>query len=119
MQKSYMISCCAECPAFIKKNNSCKREGMIIKRDASNPVSLALIGFPEWCPLSDAEFAGGDFNVELKKIARQILKRLDVDFDDDLVVSIFHYLSEVVEVKNCKGAKERAEGGGLFDSPAA
>jgi hypothetical protein len=119
MQKSYTISCCAECPAYNKKNNFCKRKEMTIDQDASNPVDLTLIGFPEWCPLSDAVIVGSDLSVELKRIARQILKRLDISFDDDDVSSIFHYLSTVVDVKGFKGAKEKSKGDGLFSLPAS
>jgi hypothetical protein len=119
MQKSYTISCCAECPAFIKKENFCKKEEVIIDQDTSNPVSLALIGFPEWCPLPDVEIVGNNLSIELKKVARQILKRLDLDSDDDSVTSISHYLSTVVDIKDFKGAKEKAEGNDLFGLPAS
>jgi hypothetical protein len=114
MQKRYTISCCAECPAFIKKDNFCKKKDAIIEQDTSNPANLILIGFPEWCPLPDVEIIGDNLDVKLKKVARQILKQLDLDLDDDSVISIFHYLSTVVDVKDFKGAKEKAEGNGLF-----
>jgi hypothetical protein len=119
MQKSYTISCCAECPAFVTKNNICKKEEMIIDRDTSSPVSLSLIGFPEWCPLPDVEIVGDNLSVELKRVARQILKRLDLDSDDDSVISISHYLSKVVDIKDFKGAKEKTESNDLFSLPAS
>jgi hypothetical protein len=119
MQKSYTISCCAECHAFIKKDILCRKEARIIDQDASNPVSLALIGFPEWCPLPDVEVVGDSLSVELRKIARQILKRLDFDLDDESVTSISHYLSTVVDIKDFKYAKEKAEGDGLFSLPTS
>ncbi|MDR2408148.1 MAG: hypothetical protein LBE13_08560 [Bacteroidales bacterium] len=119
MQKSYIISCCAECPAFISKNNFCEKEEEIVEQDVSNPVDVTLIGFPEWCPLSDIEIVRSSLSVELKKISRQILKRLDLDLDDDSVTSISHYLSTVVDVKDFKGAKEKAEGNDLFSLPAS
>jgi hypothetical protein len=119
MQKSYTISCCAECPAFIKKEDFCEKEEMTVDQDSSNPVSLALIGFPEWCPLPDVEIMGDNLSIELKKVARQILKRLDLDSDDDSVTSISHYLSKVVDIKDFKGAKEKMEGNDLFRLPAS
>jgi hypothetical protein len=119
MQKSYTISCCAECPAFISKNIFCNKMDMGIEQDTSSPVDLTLVGFPEWCPLPDVEIVGDNLSVELKKVARQVLKRLDVYFDDDDVTSISHYLSTVVDIKDFKGAKEKAEGNDLFDLPAS
>jgi hypothetical protein len=119
MQKSYTISCCAECPAFIRKDNLCKKEGWTIEQDSSSPVDLTLLGFPEWCPLPDVEIVGDNLSVELKKVARQILKRLDLDLDDDSVSSVSHYLSTVVDIKDFKGAKEKAEGDDLFGLPAS
>jgi hypothetical protein len=62
---------------------------------------------------------GDSLSVELKRVARQILKRLDLDSDDDSVTSISHYLSTVVDIKGFKGAKEKAKGTGLFDLPAS
>jgi hypothetical protein len=119
MQKSYTISCCVECPAFVKKDSFCKKKEMIVEQDASNPVDLSLIGFPDWCSLPDVEIVGDSLSVELKKVARQILKRLDLDSDDDSVTSISHYLSTVVDVKDFKGVKEKAEGNDLFSLPAS
>jgi hypothetical protein len=119
MQKSYTISCCAECPAFLKKDVFCKKEEMVIEQDSSNLVDLTLLGFPEWCSLPDVEIVGDSLSVELKKVARQILKRLDLDSDDDSVTSISHYLSTVVDVKDFKGAKEKAEGNDLFGLPTS
>jgi hypothetical protein len=119
MQKSYTISCCAECPAYSKKNNSCKRKEMIIDQDTSNPVGFTLLGFPEWCPLPDVEIVGNSLGVELKRIARQILKRLEIYFDDDDVASVSHYLSTVVDIKDFKGSREKAEGNGLFGLPTS
>jgi hypothetical protein len=114
-----MISCCAECPAFIGKDNFCKKEGWLIEQDTSNSVDLTLLGFPEWCPLPDAKIVGDSLSVDLKKVARQILKRLDLNLDDDLVASIAHYLSTVVDIKDFKNAKEKAEGNDLFGLPAS
>jgi hypothetical protein len=119
MQKSYTISCCAECPAFVRKDNFCKKNEMDIEQDSSNPVDLTLLGFPGWCPLPDVEIAGDSLSAELKRIARQVLKRLDLDLDDDSVTSISHYLSTVVDIKDFKGAKEKAESNGLFSMPAS
>jgi hypothetical protein len=119
MQKSYTISCCAECPAFISKDNFCKKKEVAIKQETSNSVDLTLLGFPEWCPLPDVEIIGDSLSVELKKVARQILKRLDLDSDDDSVSSISHYLSTVVDIKDFKGEKEKAEGNDLFGMPAS
>jgi hypothetical protein len=118
MQKSYTISCCAECPAFIRKDNSCEKEELIIEQDTSNPVSSILLGFPEWCPLPDVNIVGESLGAELKKISRQILKRLDLDSNDDSVTLISHYLSTVVDVKGFKGNKEKVERNNLFDLPA-
>jgi hypothetical protein len=115
-----MISCCAECPAFISKSgNFCKKEEMTIDRDISSPVDIILIGFPEWCPLPDVEIVGDNLGVEIKKVARQILKRLDLDSDDDSVISISHYLSTVVDVKDFKGSKEKTKSNDLFGLPAS
>jgi hypothetical protein len=119
MQKSYTISCCAECPAFIKKDGFCKKKERVIEQNASNHVDLTLLGFPEWCPLPDVEIVGDSLSVEFRKIARQILKRLDWEPDDDSVISISHYLSTVVDVKDFKGAKEKAEGNDLFGMSAS
>jgi hypothetical protein len=119
MQKSYTISCCAECPAFVKKDYLCKKKEMVIEQDVSSSVDLTLIGFPEWCPLPDVEIVGDNLSVELKKVARQILKRLDLDSDDDSVSSISHYLSTVVDIKDFKGEKEKAEGNDLFGLSAS
>jgi hypothetical protein len=124
MQKSYTISCCAECPVcrFRKDREAyCEKQGWLIEEDSGNPVNIVLIGFPEWCPLPDVEIVGDSLSVELKKIARQILKRLDLDLDDDSVILISHYLSTVVDIKGFKGAKEKAkaEGNDLFSLPAS
>jgi hypothetical protein len=119
MQKSYTISCCAECPAFIRKDSFCEKEETVIEQDSSNPVDLTLLGFPEWCPLPDVEIVGDNLSVELKKVARQILKRLDLDLDDDSVSSVSHYLSTVVDIKDFKGAKEKEEGNDLFGLPTS
>jgi hypothetical protein len=120
MQKSYTISCCAECPAFIKRDYFCEKEELLIEeQDTSSPVDLTLTGFPDWCPLPDVEIVRDDFNAKLKKVARQILKRLDLDSDDDSVTLISHYLSTVVEIKDFKGAKNKAEGNELFSLPAS
>jgi hypothetical protein len=119
MQKSYIISCCAECPAFSIKDNFCEKEEYVIEQDTSDPVDLTLLGFPEWCPLPDAEIAGDNLSVELKKISRQILKRLDLDLDDDSVTSVSHYLSTVVDIKDFKGAKKKSKGHDLFSLPAS
>jgi hypothetical protein len=119
MQKRYTISCCAECPAFIRKDNFCEKEGYLIEQDTSDPIDLTLISFPEWCPLPDVESMGDSSIGEFRKIARQILKRLGFDFDDDSVISIAHYLSTVVDIKDFKGAKEKAEGNDLFCLPAS
>jgi hypothetical protein len=114
MQKSYTISCCAECPAFIRKDNSCEKEELKIDHDISSPVDLALIGFPEWCPLPDFEVVGNNLNNEFRKVARKILKRLDLDSDDESVSSISHYLSTVVDIKDFKGAEEKEKSNDLF-----
>jgi hypothetical protein len=119
MQKSYTISCCAECPAFDKKKDICKKEGLSLAQDSSTPVDLTLIGFPEWCSLPDVEIIGNNLDIEIKKVARQILKRLDLDSDDDSVTSISHYLSTVVDIKDFKGAKEKTESHDLFDLSAS
>jgi hypothetical protein len=84
----------------------CEKRGWLIEGDSENPVSPALIGFPEWCPLPDVEIVGGGLSVDLKRVARQILKQLDLDLDDDSVISISHYLSTVVDVTYFKGAKK-------------
>jgi hypothetical protein len=105
MQKNYILSCCAECPAFIGNSNYCQKRDRVIEQETSNFVDTALLGFPDWCPLLDVEIVGDSLNAELKKIARQILKRLDLDSDDDSVTCISHYLSTVVDVKDFKGAK--------------
>jgi hypothetical protein len=117
MQKSYTISCCAECPAFISKDSFCAKEERVIKQDASSPVDLTLLGFPEWCPIPDVEIVGGSLSIELKRIARQILRRLDLDSDDDSVTYISHYLSTVVDIKNFKGDKDKIRSPDLFDTP--
>jgi hypothetical protein len=114
MQKTYTISCCAECPALIRNGRFCNKQEREIEQDTSNPVDLILIGFPEWCPLPDVELIGDSLGVELKRVARQVLKRLDLDSDDDSVSSIAHYLSTVVDIKDFKGAKEKSEGNDLF-----
>jgi hypothetical protein len=121
MQKNYTISCCGECPAFVKKGNKnlCKKKEFTFDQDTSNAVDLTLVGFPEWCPLPDVELVGDSLGMELKRITRQILKRLDWDFDDDTVTSISHYLSTVVEVKDFKREKEKAEGNDLFGLSAS
>jgi hypothetical protein len=121
MQKNYTISCCAECPALAEKGNQnfCQKNGFTFVQDTSSPVGLVLIGFPEWCPLPDVEIVGDSMGTELKRITRQILKRLDWDFDDDTVTSIAHYLSTVVNVKDFGREKEKAEGNGLFSLPAS
>jgi hypothetical protein len=119
MQKNYVISCCAECPAFNSKKRFCNKEELVIEQDTSNPVGLTLLGFPEWCPLSDVELVGDSLGVRLRGISRQILKRLDLDFDDDEVTLISHYLSTVVDIKDFKGAKEKTEGNDLFGMPAS
>jgi hypothetical protein len=119
MQKSYIISCCAECPAFAKKDSFCEKEESLIEQDTSNPVDLTLLGFPEWCPLPDVEIMGANLSVELRRVARQILKRLDLDSDDDSVSSISHYLSTVVDIKDFKDEKKKAEGNGLFGLSAS
>jgi hypothetical protein len=121
MQKKYTISCCGECPAFVKRGNQtlCVKKEFTFEQDTSNPVDLTLIGFPEWCPLPDAEIVGDSMGTELKRIARQILKRLDWDFDDDVVSEISRYLSTVVDVKDFKREKEKAAGSGLFSLPAS
>jgi hypothetical protein len=119
MQKSYTISCCAECPAFVSKSYFCKKESWVVEQDTSNSVDLTLLGFPDWCPLPDVKIVGDSLGVELKKVARQILKRLDLDLDDDSVTSISHYLSTVVDIKDFKGAKEKAESNDLFSMPAS
>jgi hypothetical protein len=119
MQKHYTISCCAECPAFIKKENICKKEEMSIDQDTSSLVDLTLIGFPEWCPLPDVEIVGDNLGVEIKKVARQILKRLDLDLDDEFVTSVSHYLSTVVDIKDFKGAKEKEKNNDLFGLSAS
>jgi hypothetical protein len=105
MQKNYTISCCAECPAFIRKSGLCQKGQQVVERDSSNPVDMALLGFPDWCPLPDIEIAGDSLTAELKKVARRLLKLLDLPPDDDLVTSIVHYLSTVVDVKDFKGVK--------------
>jgi hypothetical protein len=119
MQKNYIISCCAECPAFIRKDNSCEKEELIIEQDTSNPVDLIFTGFPKWCPLPDIEIIGDNLSVEFKKIARQVLKRIDFDFDDDSVSSIAHYLSTVVDIKDFKDAKEKTKSNDLFGLSAS
>jgi hypothetical protein len=108
-----MISCCVECPAFIKKDNFCKKKEIDIDQDSSNPVDLTLFGFPEWCPLSDVEIVGDNLSIGFKKIARQILKRLDLDLDDDSITLISHYLSTTVDIKDSRGAKKKSKD--LFD----
>jgi hypothetical protein len=118
MQKKYILSCCAECPVF-RKDNFCGKEDRSIEQDTSNPVDLILIGFPEWCPLPDAEIIGDNLNAEIKRVARQVLKRLDLDLDDDAVSSVSHYLSTVVDIKDFKGAKEKSEGNDLFGLPTS
>jgi hypothetical protein len=119
MQKSCTISCCAECPAFTRKDNFCEKEESIIERDTSEPVDLVLLGFPEWCPLPDAEIVGDNLNAEIKRVARQILKRLDLEVDDESVSSVSHYLSTVVDIKDFKGAKEKSKSNDLFGLPSS
>jgi hypothetical protein len=104
-----MISCCVECPAFARKDCFCKREEVLIEQETSSPVDLTLIGFPDWCPLPDAEVVGDNLDVEFRRIARQIFKRIDLDFDEDSIVLISHYLSTVVDIKNFKGTGSKAE----------
>jgi hypothetical protein len=65
-----------------------------------------MLGFPEWCLLPDVEIMGDNLSIELKKVARQILKRLDLDLDDDSVTLISHYLSTVVDIKDFKYSKK-------------
>jgi hypothetical protein len=119
MQKNYTLSCCAECPAFIGKSGFCQKQDRFTEQEASNPVNESLLGFPDWCPLPDVEIVGDGLNAELKKVARQILKRLDLDPDDDSVTSVSHYLSTVVDVKDFKDAKKKMEGDGLFGLPSS
>jgi hypothetical protein len=107
MQKNYTISCCAECPVFFKKGNLCKKRGRGIEQDASNSIDSALLGFPDWCPLPDVEIAGDSLGAELKRIARQILKRLDLDMEEDFIIPIAHYLSTVVDVRSFKSVKTK------------
>jgi hypothetical protein len=115
MQKSYIISCCAECPAFGKKNNLCRKVERITDCEFGM-AGAAILGFPEWCPLPDTEIAGDGMNTKFKRIARQILKRLELGLDDDSVTSVAHYLSTVVNIKDPDGIK--TEPGGLFEVPA-
>jgi hypothetical protein len=117
MQKNYTISCCAECPAFIRRGTFCKKEELTIEGDTSNPVDLILIGFPEWCPLPDIALVGDSLDVGLRRVSRQILKRLDLDLDDGTVTSISHYLSTVVCIKDSKGEKEKNND--LFGMPVS
>jgi hypothetical protein len=122
MQKSYMISCCAECPAYRFRQGRepyCEKQGWLIEGSSENPVNPAFVGFPEWCPLPDVEIVGSSLSVGLRKVARQILKRLDLDSDDDSVALVSHYLSTVVDIKGFKGAKEKAEGNDLFSLSAS
>jgi hypothetical protein len=109
-----MISCCAECPAFVKEDNLCGKEEISIGKGDPDPAAAVLLGFPEWCPLSDVKVAGDGLDAGFKKIARQILKRLDLDTDDDSVTLVSHYLSTVTDIKDFKGEKQKMESGGLF-----
>jgi hypothetical protein len=99
MQKNYIISCCAECPAFLKNKNFCKKSEKKIHQNRSMSVDSIFLGFPDWCPLSSVEVVGDSLDAELNKISRQILKNLHILPNDDIVVSISHYLSKVVDIK--------------------
>jgi hypothetical protein len=114
MQKNYTISCCAECPAFVKEGHFCKKRELMVEQDTSSPVDSTLVGSPDWCPLPDAVVAGNNMNIKYRKIARQILKCLDLELDDDSVTSIAHYLSTVVEIKDLKRMKGKKERNKLF-----
>jgi hypothetical protein len=92
----------------------CEKQGWLIEGRSEDPVNSALIGFPEWCPIPDVEIAGSRLSLGFRKIARQILKRLDLDSDDDSVTLISHYLSTVVDIKDMK---EMAGSNDLFGLP--
>jgi hypothetical protein len=115
MQKNYMISCCGECPAFIRKHNLCRKRDKVVEQEASTPVDCIMLGFPDWCPLSDIEIVGGGLNSELRRIVRRVLKMLEWDADDSAVTSVANYLSTVVDVKGLREVKEND----LFESATA
>jgi hypothetical protein len=106
MQKIYIISCCAECPAYklrMDRLPHCEKEGRRIKGDSSNPVNFANIGFPEWCPLESMEMARGK-NHDYKKEVTQIMCIMEDSFNQDAILEASHYLNKVIE-----DAKKKAE----------
>jgi hypothetical protein len=103
MQKIYIISCCAECPAYklrMGRMSYCEKQEQRIKENSENPVNSAMVGFPEWCPLETIETAGKT-NIDYRKEVKQILRIVANDFNPDNFLEASHYLNKVIEnVKN-------------------
>lgn len=98
--KTYNISCCAECPALKKQKNGecfCSKCEKVIIYDDLSPISPALIGFPDWCPLENVKSAGEgckDYNKVVQKIIR-ILG--DHHYSEKVVSEAAYYLNSVFD----------------------
>ena len=98
MKKIQKILCCAECTAHTTKSNIsyCKNTDRRIDEDSENPVNIAFIGFPEWCPLETLDNLG-KLDIDFKKEIMQIVKIAGNCSNPDSIVEASHYLNEIVE----------------------
>ena len=106
MQKINKISCCAECSAYVLKKEAisfCKKAKKSIKTDSNNYVNLALVGFPEWCPLDSLDFQG-NIIINFKKEVKQIMEIMKNSSNSDALQDASQYLNSVLE--NAKNFKE-------------
>jgi hypothetical protein len=97
MQKSCVISCCAECPAYKERDGKtpyCEREGLRIKAGSGDLVNPAVIGFPEWCPLDSVEILA---TVNYKKAVKKIMDIMSDESNPEALLEASHYLNSVVD----------------------
>ena len=106
MQKTYIISCCAECPAYSLRKERiphCGKCNRAINADSENSVNLALIAFPEWCPLESAPTSKEDAS-DYKKEVKHIVRIMEDDTLLDPLQEASYYMNSVV-----KNAKKKTE----------
>jgi hypothetical protein len=106
MQKQYILSCCAECPAYKERRNGfpgCEKQGWRIEWDSGNSINPSMVGFPEWCPLETVT-AQAEMNADYKKEIKRIMQIMEDDANPDALLEASHYLNAVVAL-----AKKKAE----------
>jgi hypothetical protein len=97
MQRQIIISCCAECPAYKLRQNRiphCEKLNQRIDDNTENPVNLALVGFPEWCPLEIVDELG-NIDTDYKKEVKRIMQIMEEETPEALHEAS-HYLNSLV-----------------------